>query len=256
MDGDLRLRCVVAYDGSGFHGFAANPGVRTVAGALAEAFEILARRPVEIGCGGRTDAGVHARGQVIHVDVPAELGADPERVRAFLVDRLAPEIVVRDVEITADDFDARRSALRRAYRYTVHNAAAPDPLTANQQWWVADPLDLRALQLSCDAIIGSHDFSSFCRRPKATAGDAAPSLVRRVRDARWEDIGDDRLRFEIVGDAFCHQMVRSIVGTMVDMGRGRRRPGEMTGILAAGDRGAAGTVAPPHGLVLWEIAYP
>jgi tRNA pseudouridine38-40 synthase len=130
-----------------------------------------------------------------------------------------------------------------------------DPFLASTAWWIDKPLDLRAMRLACDPLLGEHDFSSFCRVPKDKP-DA--SLVRRVLDAQWEaEEHDDGqlLRLWIEANAFCHQMVRSLVGTMVDIGLGRTRAGEMTSIIRARHRAAAGQVAPPHGLCLWEVRY-
>ena len=132
----------------------------------------------------------------------------------------------------------------------------PDPFTRRFTWHVETPLDVERMRLGCDPLIGSHDFSSFCRAPKVGADQPPASLVRRVTDARWIEVGDGVLRFEIEANAFCHQMVRSLVGTLVDLGLGRRSPGEMTAMLRAGDRHAAGQVAPPRGLCLWEVTYP
>ena len=129
---------------------------------------------------------------------------------------------------------------------------APDPFLAATAWHVPAPLARPALQLACDPLIGEHDWSSFCRRPKT---DEPVSLVRRVADARWDDLGDDLLRFEITANAFCPQMVRSIVGLLGDVGRGRRRAGEVLGIIHANDRHAASQPAPPHGLCLWSVSY-
>jgi tRNA pseudouridine38-40 synthase len=167
----------------------------------------------------------------------------------------APSIVVRSAEIVEGTFDARRSATARSYRYTVLNSPTANPLMARTAWHVPEPLDLSVLRLACDPLIGLHDFSSFCRKPKVADGDEAPSMMRDVRDARWLDLGDDVLRFDITSSSFCQQMVRAIVGTLVDMGLGRRTPGEMRGILDAKNRAAASGVAPPHGLVLWEVTY-
>ncbi len=247
-----RVKLVVAYDGSAFHGMAANAGVATVAGVLAEALERVLRHPVELSVAGRTDKGVHAHGQVVSFDAAVDAAGVASLARA--VTRLCgPRIVVREAEIVAPDFDARFSARSRTYRYTVLNRGVPDPFLAATAWWIAAPLDPNVLRLGCDPLIGTHDFSSFCRRPKGTGDEV--SLVRRVIDARWHDLGDDLFRFEITAGAFCHQMVRSIVGTLVEMGRGRRRAGEMSGILRAADRGAVTTIAPPHGLCLWSVAY-
>src|SRR5690606_20635026 len=134
------------------------------------------------------------------------------------------------------------------------------PFLARVAWHVPQRLDLSAMQLGCDPLIGEHDFSSFCRRPKPMPDHPEPSLTRRVLSARWGDArseyGPGVLCFEIRANAFCHQMVRSIVGTLVDVGMGKLRAGDLRGILVARDRSAAGTVAPPHGLCLWEVGYP
>ncbi|MHB1535868.1 MAG: tRNA pseudouridine(38-40) synthase TruA [Acidimicrobiales bacterium] len=244
----MRLRLLVAYLGAGFRGFAAQPGQRTVAGVLAAVLERHLRHTVELTCAGRTDAGVHAWGQVVSFDARADL--DPVVLARATNKALSPEVVIRDAGVVDAAFDARRSATARRYRYTVLNAPTPDPFAAATTWHVARPLDVRAMQLACDPLYGQHDFSSFCRRPP-TPG----SLVRIVRDAQWVEAGEGVLRFEIEASSFCQQMVRSLVGTMVDMGLGKRRAGEMTGILRARQRGAAGPLAPPHGLCLWEVSY-
>jgi tRNA pseudouridine38-40 synthase len=242
---------IVAYDGRGFHGFAPNPGVRTVAGELAEALERGLRHPVELTGAGRTDAGVHARGQVVSFDAVAE-GLDLDRLQRSLNKMLGPEIAVVDAAIAENGFDARHSARSRRYRYTILNTPWPDPFWAGRAWHVERPLDVELLRLGADALIGDHDFASFCRAPD---GDVSVSLVRRVIDARWDDRGDGLLHFWIEATAFCHQMVRSVVGTLVDVGSGRKRAGDVLGILAARDRQAAGPVAPPDGLCLWSVHY-
>jgi tRNA pseudouridine38-40 synthase len=243
----VRVRMTFAYDGSGFHGLAAQPGLRTVLGVIGEALERALRHRVELAVAGRTDAGVHAWGQVASFDTTAAR-FHPEQLQRVLNKLCGPKIVVRDLVAAEGTFDARFSARSRRYRYTVLNRPVPDPFLARTTWHVADSLELAALRLGCDALIGEHDFASFCRQ-------APVSLVRRVVDARWTPLEDGLLRFEIEGGAFCHQMVRSIVGTLVEMGSGRRRPGEMAGIVRARDRAAAGQLAPPHGLCLWEVRY-
>jgi len=250
-----RLRMTVAYDGTRFRGFAPNPGVRTVGGALGEALAKVLPHPVAITCAGRTDAGVHAWGQVISFDATAD-GANPDALQRSVNRLCGPDIVIREASVAPEGFDARRSALSRRYRYTVLNRPVPDPFLSRTSWHVATPLDVPAMQLACDPVLGEHDFSSFCRQPRARAGVPEVSMVRHVREARWEDLGDDVVRFEIEASSFCHQMVRSLVGTMVDVGLGKRKAGEMTGILRAEDRAAAGRVAPAHGLCLWEVRYP
>jgi tRNA pseudouridine38-40 synthase len=250
----VRARLVVAYDGSGFHGFALQPDVPTVAGALRDALEKVVGTPVELTCAGRTDAGVHAWGQVVSFDAPADR-FDPVSVQRSLNRLCGPAVVVRAASVAAGDFDARFSALGRTYRYTIVNRPVPDPFRAHVAWHVDFPLDLALLRLGCDPLVGEHDFSAFCRKPKLRDG-SEPSMVRRVLSATWDDLGDGVLRFEIRANAFCHQMVRSVVGTLVDVGSGRLHAGQLLGILAGRSRDAAGSLAPPQGLCLWEVAYP
>ena len=219
-------------------------------GVLAAALERYLRHTVELTCAGRTDTGVHAWGQVVSFDARAD--ADPVAMQRAVNRALRPAVVVRAACVADPGFDARRWATGRRYRYRVRNDAVADPFTASTAWHVHGPLDLAAMRLACDPLFGEHDFSSFCRRPPS--GDA--SLVRIVRDAAWTDLGGGMLRFEIEASSFCHQMVRSIVGTMVEVGLGRRRAGEMTGIIRSRSRSAAGQLAPAHGLCLWEVTYP
>ena len=251
------LRLLVAYHGASFHGFAVNDGVVTVAGTLTLALERTLRAPVQVVGAGRTDAGVHAWGQVVSLLVPSS--TDPIMVARRVNRQCAPQIVVRAAEWAPPGFHARFSATWRRYRYTVVNRMAPDPFRADTAWHVSRPLSLPALRLATDALVGEHDFSSFCRRPR---GEGDVSLVRRVLDARWipwaptgTRADDGLLVFEITGSSFCHQMVRSIVGSLVEVGEGRRRPSDMGQMLRAADRSAAGQVAPPHGLCLWEVGY-
>lgn len=243
-----RLRLVVAYDGLGFHGFAAQIGQRTVAGEIRRALQIALQHEVALTCAGRTDTGVHAWGQVVHVDVAAD--ADVVKIRKSLVSMLSPEIVVRDVEVVPDDFDARFDAQWRLYRYTIVNRPLPDPFRVQTAWWVERPLDLRRLRNGADVFLGEHDFAAFCRK-----GQEGTSTTRRIIESRWIDEGDGILRYEIQGTAFCWQMVRSIVGTLVEVGFGKRRPGDIMSILASKDRQHAGQLAPPQGLCLWEVGY-
>jgi tRNA pseudouridine38-40 synthase len=244
-----RLRLVVAYNGGPYHGFALQPGVPTVAGALSGALERQLRHTVELTCAGRTDRGVHAWGQVVSFDARAD--AEPASLARAVNRALRPTIVVREAAVAAPDFDARRAATGRRYRYSILNHPVADPFSAPTAWHVPIPLDLPAMRLACDALIGEHDFASFCRRPPWPGS----SLVRVVRDARWVDLGEGRLRFDTEASSFCHQMVRSVVGTLVEVGLGKRKAGEMTSVLAAGNRAAAGAPAPPHGLCLWEVLY-
>ena len=262
-----RWRLLIAYDGAAFRGFAAQPEVPTVAGALRQAIERTARlteAPV-ITCAGRTDAGVHARGQVVHVDLPA-LPYDGVRLARALNRQLAPAVVVRQADAVGPDFDARRSATGRTYRYLVWNAPAPDPLLASMAWHVRDPLDLGSMRTASDVLLGTHDFRSFCRRPVGT--DAGQPLVRRVTTARWSvdkgpeavdadgGTGETRLlRFEIGAASFCHQMVRSLVGSLVEVGRGQENAAGLMERLRAVSRHRMPDPAPAHGLCLVSVAY-
>ena len=247
--GTRECRLLVAYDGTDFHGFAKQIDQRTVAGVLKDALTKVLRDDVELACAGRTDAGVHAWGQV--VSFAARPDTDLDRLRSSLNGMLGPEVVVRRAEFAAPGFDARHSAQWRSYQYTVVNRPEPDPFRSRYAWHVPAPLELRALQLAADPFVGEHDFASFARR-----GPEGSTTVRRVTDSAWRDLGDGILRYDIRANAFCWQMVRSIVGTLVEVGRGKKRPGDILTVMRAGDRAAAGAVAPPHGLCLWEVGYP
>lgn len=266
--GSVRLRLDVAYDGSAFHGFAENRDVATVGGALRQALERLLGCPVELTCAGRTDAGVHARGQVVTLDVTAaaidELarrdrrgGDGLRRLRDGLNALVGPAVVVTAVTAVESDFDARFSARSRTYRYTVWCSEVPDPFLVDRAWWVDQALDLHAMSAASAVVVGEHDFSCFCRRPKPAPGGSEVSLVRRVLSADWTEDTDrpGLLTFTISATAFCHQMVRSITGMVVDVGRGRRSVDDVASALASRDRARAGQLAPPHGLVLWEVGY-
>jgi tRNA pseudouridine38-40 synthase len=232
--------------------------VPSVQETLEDALTTVLRRPVSLACAGRTDAGVHARGQVVSFDVDP-VRFDPARLVASVNGLVGPSIAVRDPHLVGDDFDARFSCTGRRYRYRIRNAEVADPLTANVEWHVRQVLDLAAMQAAADDLVGTHDFGSFCRRNKSKPHEV---LVRRVDLARWTEEDDraeedDRLlRFEIAASAFCHQMVRSIVGMLVEIGRGRRPADGIPAVLAVRDRTAAPSPAPPHGLVLWEVTYP
>jgi tRNA pseudouridine38-40 synthase len=240
------LKLTVAYDGTDFHGFAAQRDERTVEGVLTDALCRVLRSEVQLSCAGRTDAGVHAWGQVVSCVVDAS--TDVAVVARSVNSQLAPEVVVRAAELVEPGFDARHSARWRSYRYTVVNRDAPDPFRARYAWWVPAALDLSRMRLAADPFLGAHDFASFCRR-----GPEGSTTVRRVLASDWHDEGDGMLVYEIRATAFCWQMVRSIVGTLVDVGIGKIRPGEILAILHARDRAVAGRVAPPEGLCLWEV---
>ena len=236
---------------------APNEGVRTVVGELQVVLEAILGPIEEIHMSGRTDAGVHAREQVLSFDTDAEV--DTRRVMKSINSRLGQEVVATDLRIAEPDFHARFSATGRSYRYTILNHRHPMPFSAGTEWWVKEPLDLDAMNAGCQYLLGEHDFSSFCRRPKQGDRDEPHSLLRRVDTASWTEHLDEadhrRLVFHIAGPAFCHQMVRSIVGMCVSVGEGKRAPDDVLRVLAAQDRNAAPSPAPPHGLMLWSVSY-
>lgn len=249
-----RVRFVVSYRGGAFRGFAPNHDVRTVMGDLSGAVSKVVRVPVEFTGAGRTDAGVHAWGQVVSGDLPADtdLAGLARRVNKLC----APDIAIRDIEWAEPGFDARFSATWRRYRYHIWNDPAPNPLLAHISWHVPRPLRALEMVAACEHLVGEHDFTSFCRKPKVGDDHPLPSMVRILHEVSWSVIDDSPLlRFEVRGSAFCHQMVRSLVGTMVDIGLGRIDGQRLPDILAARDRAAAGSVAPPDGLIFWEVGY-
>lgn len=252
----------VAYDGTDFHGFAESNDVVTVMGVLRSTLEQILQVNLDLTAAGRTDAGVHGWGQVVTGRIPEQV--DLARMQQSVNRMCAPAIAIRSAQWADDAFDARFSATSRAYRYDVWNHPQPNPLVARTSWHVPHDLDLTAMNRAGELLLGEHDFASFCRRPKVGEGFPEKSLVRILQQARWHRVevgdGDDGaeshlLRFEIAASSFCHQMVRSIVGTLVDVGRGRRTAESMTATLAAQERSSAGPVAPPTGLVLWHVSY-
>ncbi len=253
------VRLLVAYDGTDFRGLAPNQGVRTVVGELQRVIEPLIGRTPDIVMSGRTDAGVHAWGQVLSFRFD-DGTVDLERIQRSVNTRLGPEVVLREISLADEDFSARFSAIGRRYRYDIVNRPVADPFRARTAWWVPTPLDLDEMNRACPHLLGEHDFASFCRRPKPSPDTdgrwVEVSLVRRITGARWQAIGDGLLRFEIEGSAFCHQMVRSIVGFLVAVGRGKRGADELPSVLAARDRSAAEQLAPANGLTLWQVDYP
>ena len=251
----MKMKATVAYNGSGFHGFAVNRDVRTVAGDLEAALATIVGEPITITCAGRTDKGVHGRGQVISFDLPDGFDLERQNIERSLNGLCGPNIVVRELGPADDDFDARFSAQWRRYRYQVQTGTHPNPLRVETAWHVWQPLDLAAMNRAAADLVGEHDFTSFCKRVKVAEGEPEKVLVRRVLEAGWREADDDIVEFWVQATAFCHQMVRSFVGTLVDIGMGKIDADAIPGILEARDRTAAGQVAPPHGLTFWEVRY-
>ena len=249
-DGGLgRFRLDIAYDGTDFSGWAAQPGRRTVAGVLTEALSRVLRMPVVLTVAGRTDAGVHATGQVASADLPADLDT------TWTVRRLAGALPV-DVRVTAVTavpaaFDARFAALRRHYRYRISIASwGADPLRVRDTLAWPHPLDLDAVAAASAGLLGEHDFAAFCRRREGA------TTVRALQRLDWVRTADGVVEAAVSADAFCHSMVRSLVGALLDVGRGRRNVEWPAMLLRRQERAAEVAVAPAHGLTLTGVDYP
>lgn len=244
----------VAYDGTGFRGFAPNLGVRTVAGELRSALGRILGAPPSLTCAGRTDAGVHASGQTVTFDADRTL--DPYRLRMSLNGLCGPEIAVSLVTEVEATFDARFSCEGRIYRYTVLTGPVPDPLRRDRVWHVPYELDIETMRAASVQLLGTHDFSSFCRRKIITTreGEVEATRVRTLRRIDWSVDGVEMM-MEIEASSFCQQMVRSITGLLVTVGRGALTVDDVVPILTARDRNEVPHVAPPQGLCLVDTLY-
>ena len=250
----VRVRVDLAYDGGGFSGWAAQPERRTVEGVLSETLGHVLRLPeaARLTVAGRTDAGVHARGQVAHADVPSHAwethgGAALRRLSRAL----PPDVRVRAIAQAPDGFDARFSALWRRYAYRIcDDPARADPLRRHDTLWNPRPLDLAAMNEAATALTGEHDFAAFCRKREGA------TTVRALRRLDWERGPDGVATGRVIADAFCHNMVRALVGALLPVGEGSRPTSWPAEVLAAAVRDPAVRVVPPHGLSLEEVGYP
>jgi tRNA pseudouridine38-40 synthase len=243
------VRLVLAYDGTGFRGWAAqrDVSIRTVEGELSVVLERIVNERVKLSVAGRTDAGVHARGQVASFATTTDLA--PERVRDGVNAMLGPELVVRRASDAPAGFDARFSATAREYRYVIATSAVADPFTARYVWHRPGRLHVPSMRRAGAVLLGERDFASFCRSPgrdRSTVRDLQRVAVRRA---------GDEVVLAFRANAFLHQMVRSLVGTLVMVGAGRLEPDVVDRILAARDRSAAPQIAPPKGLTLERVIY-
>jgi tRNA pseudouridine38-40 synthase len=245
----VRLRLDLSYDGAGFRGWATQPGLRTVQGEVEKALGTILRLdpPPQLTCAGRTDAGVHARGQVAHVDLD---DVDPPALERRLRRLLPDDVVLRALGVAPDGFDARFAALERRYVYRLCDApAGPDPLVRGSVVGWRRRLDVDAMNAAADHLLGEHDFAAFCKRREGA------TTIRTLLELRAVRVGD-LVETTVRADAFCHSMVRALMGALVAVGEGRFAPSWSGEVLSAAARDTRVTVMPAHGLVLEQVTYP
>ncbi|MBT2681176.1 tRNA pseudouridine(38-40) synthase TruA [Bacillus sp. ISL-35] len=243
-----RIKCIISYDGTGFYGYQVQPGKRTVQSELEKALEKLNKgTSIRVSASGRTDAGVHARGQVIHFDTMLEI--EPARWQIALNSLLPDDIAVHSVELARPDFHARFDAVGKEYRYFLLPSKHRDPFQRNYAYQFPYEQDLEAMKEAARLLLGTHDFTSFC--------SAKTEVEDRVRTLQEIDFFEENglLVFRFVGNGFLYNMVRILVGTLLEVGTGRRAADSMLQLLQAQDRTRAGKTAPGHGLYLWKVFY-
>jgi tRNA pseudouridine38-40 synthase len=249
-----RVRIDLSYDGGGFSGWARQPGQRTVQQVLEDALSQVLRAdpPVQLTVAGRTDAGVHARGQVAHADLPlaAWLDAAPVMLRR-LARLLPPDVRVRRIGVAPDGFDARFSALSRRYSYRVcDDVTGPEPLRRHDTLWTRREIEIGPMNEAAALLLGEHDFAAFCRRR------AGATTVRELLALSWTRPEATVAEATVIADAFCHSMVRALMGALLKVGDGARPPSWPAQVLTARVRDPGVPVVPPHGLCLEEVRYP
>lgn len=253
----------LGYRGGDFSGFAEQEGCRTVAGELRGALETVLHRPVDLVCAGRTDAGVHAIAQYVSVSVEGEeLSLSGRRLLASLTALVPNDMSVRRVLRADEGFSARFDAIERSYRYRISCGRARPMLLWGHTWWLrpAASLDVSAMNEAAAHLVGEHDFTSFCKVSSARMlqedGRSLSRNLSRVQVSATEELGEPLVAIDVTGNAFLHNMVRIITGTLVEVGRGHRDPAWMREVLEAKDRRAAGQTAPPEGLTFTNVCYP
>jgi tRNA pseudouridine38-40 synthase len=242
------IKLIVAYDGTGYVGWQRQASGESIQGLLEDALSTVDNRRVTVHGAGRTDAGVHATGQVASARI--ECGHDDATLLRALNANLPPAVRVFDVSAVADGFHARFSAIGKTYEYRIWNGAAVPPMLRLYSWHLPQPLDVPAMARAARAIPGEHDFAAF-----QGAGSATHTSIRRVTASAWRRAADGSLVFEITGEGFLRHMVRSLVGTLVEIGHGRRDASDVARLLDTRDRADAGRTAPPEGLFLVKVEY-
>lgn len=252
--GWVRVRLDLSYDGAKFSGWAKQRTQRTVQGELESAIQTVLRLPdpVELTVAGRTDAGVHARGQVAHVDLPEDIwAAESGKLRRRLAGRLPWDVRVWRVSRAPAGFNARFSAIWRRYAYRVgDHPGGVDPLLRGHVLWHDRPVDVDAMNVAAKLLLGEHDFAAYCKKREGA------TTIRTLLDLRWERTAEGIAVATVRADAFCHNMVRALVGAMILVGDGHRPPGFPGEVLAGRVRHSAVNVVRPHGLTLEEVGYP
>lgn len=243
----MNIKLTIEYDGTDFHGWQVQPNGKTIQEVLEHALSEILREKVRLNGSGRTDAGVHALGQVANFNCNREI--DLWRLQRGLNGLISADIVVKNVESVSDPFDARRDARRRVYEYRIWNHPWPSAFDRRFSYHVRHPLDLSAMVESIKVLEGEHDFSSF----QASGCDAAHPIRRIYRNAL--EMRGDFIIYRIEANAYLRHMVRNIVGTFMEVGRGERLPANISELLMAKDRTKAGPTAPPQGLFLVEVEY-
>jgi len=244
----MRMKCTISYDGTGFAGYQVQPNKRTVQGDIEAALARIHKgESVKINASGRTDAGVHAKGQVIHFDTSLKLPEDKWIVA--LNSHLPDDIVMHQVKRTSDDFHARFDALRKEYRYFIRLSKLRDPFSRQYAYHYKYPINVKMMEKAAETLIGTYDFTSFC--------SAKTEVIDKVRTLETIDFFEENgfLVIRFIGNGFLYNMVRILVGTLLEVGQGEREPNSLKEILEKKDRRFAGKTAPGHGLYLWEVCY-
>lgn len=243
-----RYKCMISYDGTGFSGYQVQPNKRTVQGELEKVLTKIHKGvEVKVVASGRTDAGVHAKGQVIHFDSPLSITED--RWETALNSLMPEDISILSVEKAPESFHARFDAAGKEYRYFIYLSSKRNPFQRNYAYQYPFALDIETIKEGSKYLIGTHDFTSFC-----SAKTEIEDRVRTIKEINFSKDGD-LLCIQFVGNGFLYNMVRILVGTLLEIGSGRRAPDELLEILVKKDRCFAGKTAPAHGLYLWKVFY-